>query len=116
MFKFEKLEVWKKVVDLAHEVHLLTRNWPKEEMYSLTSQIKRASDSVSLNIAEGSTGQSDKEFSRFLGIALRSCIEVVSCIHLAIRRKYITQNQFDEVYSRCEEGIKMIQSFRNKLK
>ena len=54
-FKFEKLEIWKLAIDLADNVHKLTRNFPKEEMFSLTSQMKRAADSVSLNIAEGST-------------------------------------------------------------
>ena len=55
-FKFEKLEIWKLAIDLANEIHILTRNFPKEEMFSLTSQMKRAADSISLNIAEGSTG------------------------------------------------------------
>ncbi len=64
-FKFEKLEVWQLALELANNIHLLTRNFPKEEMFSLTSQIKRAADSVSLNIAEGSTGQSDAEQLRF---------------------------------------------------
>lgn len=66
-FKFEKLEIWKLAIDLADDVHKLTRNFPKEEMFSLTSQMKRAGDSISLNIAEGSNGQSDAEQLRFLG-------------------------------------------------
>jgi four helix bundle protein len=52
-FKFEKLEIWKLAIEFADEVHLLTRRFPKEEIFSLTSQFKRAADSVSLNIAEG---------------------------------------------------------------
>ena len=64
-FKFEKLKVWQKALDLAVDVHEMTRLFPQEEMFILTSQIKRAADSVSLNIAEGSTGQSNAEFSRF---------------------------------------------------
>ena len=51
MFKFEKLEVWQKAVDLSYNVHELTRNFPKEELYILTSQIKRAADSIALNIS-----------------------------------------------------------------
>jgi len=70
-FKFEKLEIWKLAINLADEVHLLTRSFPKEEMFSLSSQMKRAADSISLNIAEGSTGQSDPEQLRFLGYSLR---------------------------------------------
>lgn len=64
-FKFEKLEIWKMAIDVADNIHNLTRNFPKEEMFSLTSQIKRAADSISLNIAEGSTGQSDPEQLKF---------------------------------------------------
>ena len=59
-FKFEKLLVWQKALDLSEIVNQVTRNFPKEEMYVLASQIKRAADSVSLNIAEGSTGQIDR--------------------------------------------------------
>ena len=55
-FKFEKLDIWKLAIDLADGVHNLTRSFPKEEMFSLTSQMKRAADSILLNIGEGSTG------------------------------------------------------------
>jgi four helix bundle protein len=79
-FKFEKLIVWQKSLDLSDEVNQLTKTFPKDELYVLASQIKRAADSVSLNIGEGLTGQSNPEFGRFLGIALRSNIEVVGCI------------------------------------
>lgn len=85
-FKFEKLLVWQKAVDLSELVDQVSKNFPKEELYILTSQIKRAADSIALNVAEGSTSQSNAEFNRFLGIALRSNIEVVSCIYLAKRR------------------------------
>lgn len=78
-FKFEKLLVWQKALDLATAIDAITRNFPKQELYVLVSQIKRTADSVSLNIAEGSTGQSNAEFKRFLSIALRSDIEVVGC-------------------------------------
>ncbi|MDB5014359.1 MAG: four helix bundle protein [Daejeonella sp.] len=77
-FKFEKLKVWQKAVDLSDNIDKLTKQFPKDEIFILTSQIKRAADSVSLNIAEGSTGQSNPEFRKFLGYALRSNIEVVS--------------------------------------
>jgi four helix bundle protein len=93
-FKFEKLIVWQKSLDLSDEVNQLTKTFPKDEIYVLASQIKRAADSVSLNIAEGSTGQTNPEFGRFLGIALRSNIEVVSCLYLAQRRGYIAKDRF----------------------
>jgi four helix bundle protein len=114
-FKFEKLLVWQRAVDLSDLIDKLTKKFPKEEMYVLTSQIKRASDSVSLNIAEGSTGQTNPEFKRFLGYALRSNIEVVACIHLAKRRKYLSDEEFDKIYKMCEEILVMINSLRNSL-
>jgi four helix bundle protein len=95
-FKFEKLKVWQSAVELSGQIHELTENFPKREM--LTSQIQRASDSISLNIAEGSTGQSNPGFKRFLGIAIRSSIEVVDCFHLAKRRNLIDENPIHHFY------------------
>ena len=68
-------------------------------MFSLSSQMKRAADSISLNISEGSTGQSDPEQLKFLGYSQRSGLEVVNCLYLALRRNYIDQQQFDKFYS-----------------
>lgn len=115
-FKFEKLIVWQKSLDLSDEVNQLTKTFPKDEIYVLASQINRAADSVSLNIAEGSTGQSNPEFARFLGIALRSNIEVVGCMFLAQRRGYIAKDRFEKIYKMCEEILVMINSLRKSLK
>ena len=71
-FKFENLEVWKLAIDVADDVNKLTKTFPKDEIFVLTSQMKRAADSISLNISEGSTGQSSAEQCRFLGYAQRS--------------------------------------------
>jgi len=98
-FKFEKLKVWQKVIELSHNVHQLTRSFPKEELYILTSQIKRAADSVALNIAEGSTGNTDKELARFLTIANRSALEVVSCLYLGKKRGIIKEEDFKKLYA-----------------
>ncbi len=115
-FKFEQLKVWQKAMLLSHEIHQLSRSFPKEEVYILTSQIKRAADSVALNIAEGSTGQTNPEFSRFLSYSLRSNIEVVCCIYLAKNRGYINASDFDKIYKMCEEILLMINGLRNTLK
>ncbi|MCA4897517.1 MAG: four helix bundle protein [Bacteroidota bacterium] len=115
-FKFEKLLVWQKAVDLSELVDQVSKNFPKEELYILTSQIKRAADSIALNVAEGSTGQSNAEFNRFLGIALRSNIEVVSCIYLAKRRNIFSEEDFNKIYSSCEEILVMINGLRKAQK
>lgn len=77
MFKFERLTVWQKALELSVQIHETTRKFPREELYILTSQIKRAADSVGLNIAEGSTGQTNTEFKHFLGYAVRSAAYTV---------------------------------------
>lgn len=115
-FKFEQLRVWQKALLLSNEIHILTRKFPKEEIYILTAQIKRAADSVALNIAEGSTGQTNPEFSRFLSYSLRSNIEVVSCIYIAKNRGYIESSDFDRIYHMCEEILVMVNALRNTLK
>ncbi|MEO6612930.1 MAG: four helix bundle protein [Chitinophagaceae bacterium] len=114
-FKFENLVIWQKAVDLSDIVNMVTKTFPKDELFILTSQIKRAADSVSLNIAEGSTGQSNPEFRRFLGYAIRSNIEVVGCIFLARQRGIIKQEDFEKIYKLCEEILLMTSSLRNKL-
>jgi len=114
-FKFEKLEVWKESVQLSGLVHTVSKKFPKEELYVLTSQIKRAADSVSLNIAEGSTGQSNPEFKRFLGYALRSGIEVVGCIYLAKNRGIISDEDFKTIYDFTDNLVKRIQALRKSI-
>lgn len=80
-FKFEKLIIWQKSMELGENIHLLTKDFPKEEMFNLTSQIRRASDSIVLNISEGSILQSKLEFKKFLGYSIRSLAEVVTCLY-----------------------------------
>jgi four helix bundle protein len=114
-FKFEKLIVWQKAADLSEMVNELVKNFPVDERFVLSSQFKRAADSVSLNIAEGSTGQSNAEFHRFLGYAIRSDVEVVGCLHLARRRKYVSGSDFDIIHKKCEELLVMMNALRNSL-
>jgi four helix bundle protein len=115
-FKFEKLKVWQKSVDFTGDVYDLTRKFPRQEMFGLTSQINRAADSISLNIAEGSTGQSDLEFNRFLGYSIRSGIEVVGCLYIARKKKFISIEDFKRFYSEAETIIVMNQALRKSLR
>ncbi len=114
-FKFENLEVWKESVELSGIIHEVTRSFPKEELFILTSQIKRAADSVSLNIAEGSTGQSGPEFRKFLGYSIRSGIEVIACIYLAKKRNIISADDFDKIYSSTNNLVMRIQALRKSI-
>jgi len=114
-FKFEKLKVWQKALDLSSDINDLTRTFPKEELFVLTAQIKRATDSVSLNIAEGSTGQSNAEFKKFLGYAIRSDVEVVGCLYLGKKRNLIDEQSFAKIYAQCEEILVMLNALRKSL-
>jgi len=114
-FRFEDLLVWQKAIELNDQINLLSKSFPKDELFILTSQIKRASDSVVLNIAEGSTGQTKPVFKTFLNYALRSGIEVVSCLIIARRRDYITDINFKQLYGEHEVLVKMITALRNSL-
>jgi four helix bundle protein len=88
-FKFEKLEVWQLALEYIDLVYEITAQLPKSEEYNLRSQVRRAATSVALNIAEGSTGQTDAEQARFLGLAIRSLLETVACQHIISRRGYL---------------------------
>lgn len=114
-FRFEELQVWNRALDLGEQINQITKAFPKEEIYVLTSQIKRAADSVVLNIAEGSTGQTKPVFKTFLGYALRSAIEVVSCLFVGRKRGIISEDKFSELYKEYEVLVKMITSLRNSL-
>lgn len=113
--KFEKLEVWRESIELSGLVSDIAGKFPRQELYVLNSQIQRAADLVSLNIAEGSTGQSNAEFKRFLGYSVRSAIEVIGCIYLAKRRKIISQEDFNIIYETTVVLLKRIQSLRKSL-
>jgi len=114
-FRFENLKVFQSAAELSNRIDLLTEKFPKKEMYSLGSQVKRAADSVVLNIAEGSTGQSKPEFKRFLSIALRSGIEVVACLYLAFTRNYISEPEYKVLYNDYELLCKMITKLKDSI-
>lgn len=114
-FKFEKLMIWQDPMTVGEIIHHLAANFPKEEIYNVTSQIRRASDSIALNIAEGSILQSNPEFRKFLGYAIRSLAEVVTCLYKAKYRKYISDEIFEELYSESYKIMNHMIAFRNKL-
>lgn len=115
MHNFRNLKIWQKSRLLVKEVFLLTRNFPAEEKYGLVSQILRSAYSVPSNIAEGSGRSSNKEFSRFLDIALGSAFELETQLILASDVNYITEEKLVEVQKLLQEVQKMIYSFKTKL-
>jgi four helix bundle protein len=115
-FKFEKLIIWQKAMDFGEAINKLTNKFPKKELYNLSSQIRRAADSIALNISEGSIGQSDPEFKKFMGYSIRSLAEVVTCLYKARRREYITETEFKEQYEYAFSLMNMMVAFKEKIK
>ncbi|RNC83688.1 MAG: four helix bundle protein [Balneola sp.] len=115
-FKFEKLEIWNLSKEMAKQVYMLIRLLPDEERYNLSSQMRRAVTSISLNIAEGSTSQTDPEQIRFLGYAHRSLMEVVACLILIKENNYIDKDFFEQLYRDAEKLSAKILAMRNSLK
>ena len=115
-FKFEDLIIWQKGMDLGEAMNDMARNFPKDELYNLSSQLKRAADSIALNISEGSILQSGAEYRKFLGYSICSIAEVVTCLHKAKRRDYISEESFLKYYKDCFDIMNMTIAFRNKIK
>ena len=116
-YKFEKLEVWQLSLEYTDLIYALAHELPASENFNLKSQITRAANSIALNIAEGSTSQSDPEQARFLSLAIRSLIETVACQHLINRRGYIADpGPLREAYKQSQKLFAKLQAFRNTLK
>jgi len=102
-------------MDYGENIFQLSNQFPKEEIYNLTSQIRRAVDSIALNISEGSIGQSNLEQKRFTGMAVRSLAEVVTCLHKAKRRNYLAEAEFIKYYDSAFELMNMMLAFKKKI-
>lgn len=110
---FKELQVWQKSMDLLDGVYELTRTFPKEEVYTLTSQIRRSAISIPSNIAEGSSKRSTKEFIRFINIAYGSLSELETQLIIAERQGYC--HSVDEFSGRIAEIGRMLNGLRNAL-
>jgi len=114
-FKFEKLIIWQKAMDFGEEINKLSLNFPKKEIFNLSSQILRAGDSIALNISEGSIGQSNPEFRKFMGYSIRSLAEVVTCLYKAKRRNYFSEKEFHKYYSEAFNLMNMMIAFKKNI-
>jgi four helix bundle protein len=114
-FNFENLHVYKRSLDLAINIYQITQHWPKEHLFGLTDQLRRAAYSISLNIAEGSS-RTSKEFQHFLVISRGSFFECIPIIEIALNLKLISQIQHDLLYNDIKEISSMLSSLRTSLK
>jgi len=115
-FRFESLKIWHMARDYAKKVYKLTAAFPRKEDYGLTSQLNRAANSISLNIAEGSGKKSIKHFDLYLDNAVGSTFEVVAGSYRALDEGYIDQAALDALYTEGEALAKAINAFRRTLK
>jgi four helix bundle protein len=114
-FRFESLEIWHMARAYSISVYTATAKFPVKEDFGLTSQMNRAVNSISLNIAEGSGKKSDKAFDYHLEISLGSSYEVIAGAFLALDRGYITTEEHKRLYEEGERLCKSINAFRNTL-
>lgn len=116
MYKFQRLEVYRLALEYVDAVYDLSQHLPESERFNLRSQIERAATSIVLNIAEGSTSQSNAEQARFLGLGIRSFLETIACCDLIERRSYVPSNELDMVRELGHGLFIKLQAFRKKLR
>ena len=114
-FNFEDLKVYQKALDFVHYAYSLTAKFPREELYRLSSQLNRAAVSVALNTSEGS-GDTDSQFHRFLQMVADSVREYVTCLTVAFRRNYITDEENKKARPMLLDLLKMTSSLQRYLK
>lgn len=114
-YKFQKLEVYHLALSYIKAVYSLSQKLPGREKFNLTSQIERAATSIALNIAEGSTGQTNLEQKRFLSLALRSYLETIACLDLIDQLGYLSENQTNEVRKQGHQLFVKLIAFRKAL-
>lgn len=116
MANFKELLVWQKSINFVTEIYEVTNNCPKDEMYGLTSQIRRASISIPSNIAEGNSRRSVADYLQFLKIARGSCAEVETQLIIAQNLKFLSEEHYLKLNQDIIEISKMLNGLINSLK
>jgi len=114
MFAFEDLRIYNDALIFTKYIYKLTKSFPKEEMFGITSQLRRAESSVALNIAEGS-GLSKKEFKNFLRRARGSVYECVPILNIALDNNYIIEEDYKRIYNSCNTLAKSISALMKSM-
>ena len=115
MHRYKELEIWKKSRLFCSQIYEITSKFPSDEKFGLTNQLHRASVSIPSNIAEGSSRSSNKDFSRFLEIAIGSGYEVETQLLIASDLEFINASELEAIIKELNEIIKMISKFRSTL-
>jgi four helix bundle protein len=112
---YKELTVWQKSIELVIEIYELTKKFPNEEIYGLTSQIRRASVSIPSNISEGFSRRHRKEYSQFIRIAFGSGAELETQIIISKKLKYANEKEYETIDSLLVEIMKMLNSLNSAL-
>jgi four helix bundle protein len=112
---YPDLEVWQKSRLLVSRIYVLTKTFPKDELYGLNSQLRRAAISVPSNIAEGKSRRSTKDYMRFLDIAYGSVAEVETQLYIAIDLGYTTEHKLSQLFEDYNEVGRMLNGLINSL-
>jgi four helix bundle protein len=115
MFNFEKLDVWQEGIVFADSVYSVTRSFPAEERFGLTSQMRRAAVSVPSNIAEGASRMSQADYGRFIEFSAGSLFEVVSNSFITKKQNFLPDNGFGLIYRDAEELSRMLSGLPGSL-
>ena len=116
MHQFKELLIWQKSRNFCSEIYSITSTFPNDEKFGITNQLRRASVSIPSNIAEGSSRNSNKDFSRFLEIAFGSAYEIETQLLIASDLGFIKTEQLELLINQLDEIIKMISKFKSTLK
>ena len=112
---YKDLNIWERSIKVVEDIYKITKNFPKEEIYGLTSQLRRSAVSIPSNIAEGFARFSNKEYRQFLFISLGSCAELSTQIIIASRLDYLESKESDKLLNEIDEISKMTMSLIKKL-
>lgn len=112
---FRDLKVWQLAMDLSVDIYQVTQGFPREEMYGLTNQLRRASGSVAFNIAEGSSRRSTAEFIRFVNISCGSLAELQCQLLLANRLQFLADGSLKALYEKTESISRMLNALHRSL-
>lgn len=113
--KFKELQIWKRSRSFCSRIYEITTTFPDSEKFGLTNQLRRASVSIPSNIAEGPSRNSNKDFARFLQIAIGSAYEIETQLLISSDLKFILDLELESILSELDEIIKMISKFKSTL-
>lgn len=116
MHRFKDLEVWKKSRGFCSEIYTITSKFLETEKFGLTNQLRRASVSIPLNMAEGSSRHSNKDFARFLQMSIGSAYEIETQLMIASDLNFLNQEELDSLLKNLDSIIKMTSKFKSTLK